>query len=458
MTNNTTIMANKTMIKLLSFVVTSLKANFSPSSLFLLSQALEENNHSFVSKLLVDVGVDKSKFDNRLFFGLFEVFRTDGTHENDWLVPQRVCEYLLSSSELKATISLSDSLTLSRFSYFIFYRCENLAAPFQIMLARFVYGHANKGAVVNSIGSGRSKEDTPCFAPAKDIFMLSVKDRTVLEIFDPSSTIRALNKANPDPKTGILSPSNYEDLKEVPVFYNLLALCNPNGGVRELLKLLLGEDYSANRVFQTIKDEFIYTPKTIEREALLEYAGFLEVSPVHRNHLSRCFNLRSCILTTIGILKLKLRDEFSLLELRHPENGSYVIARLILNLVNVHLDRGVSKDEIIEELESIIDLPFVNEYFLESIANANFNSLISKEALNLVLDQIPERLKEKTIMNEPVTIKEVEEAEKKLQSGKAVITVFDTMSNEHIGKVIGKKLRRASGVPITVVMTEGVEG
>ncbi|EGR2227334.1 hypothetical protein QX249_11995 [Vibrio parahaemolyticus] len=61
-------------------------------------------------------------------------------------------------------------------------------------------------------------------------------------------------------------------------------------------------------------------------------------------------------------------------------------------------------------------------------------------------------------MNEPVTIKEVEDAEKKLQSGEAVITVFDTMSNDHIGKVIGKKLRRANGVPITVVMVEGVEG
>lgn len=379
------------MIKLISFVVTSLKGNFSPSSLSLLSQAIEENDHSFVSKLLVEVGVDKPKFDNDLFFGLFEVFRPDGTHENDWLVPQRVCEYLLSSSELKATISLSDSLTLSRFSYFIFYRCEYLATPLQIMLARFVYEHADKGAVVNRIGSGRSKEDKPCFAPAKDIFMLSIKDRSVLEIFDTSGVVSALNKSNPDPRTGILSPNNYKGLKEVPILYDLLARCNPKGEVRGLLKLLLGEDYSANRVFQAIKDEFTYIPKVIEREALLEYAGFLEVSPAHRNHLSRCFNLRSCVLTTIGILKLKLQDEFSLLELRHPENGSYVIARLILNLVNVHLDRGVNKDEIIEELRSIIDLPFVNEYFLESISNANFNSLVSRDALQLVLDQIPEK-------------------------------------------------------------------
>lgn len=32
-------------------------------------------------------------------------------------------------------------------------------------------------------------------------------------------------------------------------------------------------------------------------------------------------------------------------------------------------------------------------------------------------------------MNEPVTVKAIEDSEKKLQSGEAVITVFDTMSN-----------------------------
>lgn len=58
-------------------------------------------------------------------------------------------------------------------------------------------------------------------------------------------------------------------------------------------------------------------------------------------------------------------------------------------------------------------------------------------------------------MSEPIFIEEITEAERKLKAGECVITLQNTMSDEHIGKVIRKKLSCANGASITVEMIDG---
>lgn len=58
-------------------------------------------------------------------------------------------------------------------------------------------------------------------------------------------------------------------------------------------------------------------------------------------------------------------------------------------------------------------------------------------------------------MSEPIFIEEITEAERKLKAGEYIVTLQNTMSDEHIGKVIRKKLSSSNGASITVEMVSG---
>lgn len=58
-------------------------------------------------------------------------------------------------------------------------------------------------------------------------------------------------------------------------------------------------------------------------------------------------------------------------------------------------------------------------------------------------------------MSEPIYIDEIINSEKKLNAGECFITLQNTMSDEHIGKVIRKKLSRSNGASINVSMIDG---
>lgn len=58
-------------------------------------------------------------------------------------------------------------------------------------------------------------------------------------------------------------------------------------------------------------------------------------------------------------------------------------------------------------------------------------------------------------MPETIFIEEITEAERRLKAGEYIVTLQNTMSDEHIGKVIRKKLSRSNGASITVEMVNG---
>ncbi|ELP5902281.1 hypothetical protein QTV49_004310 [Vibrio vulnificus] len=388
-------MISKITLKVLSSALTSLNVKFSLTSLYALAEAVEKNDHSLVKQLLIDFGTEKVRFDDSLFFRMYDSYRPDGTHEGDWVSPRNLCSYLTTSSELKEQICLSDGVTMARLSHYVFYRGEYLPDSLQNSLAKFVYVYGCKIYFVGFIGLRSSDKGKLNFALAKDIFMLSVQDGSALSIGTIGHLVERLSEANPNPQNGILSKDDYNAVLKFPYFFEMLMMCTQLGCIKPFLSLLLGNGYSVNRILPIIKNGLSYTPEVLEISALLEYAGLKEVSPIHTKHLTRCFNLSSCVLTTIGTAKTLLKDEILKLELRHPESGSYALARLILNLIDMHLHRGVSKDEISEEIKSIIKLPFVSEMFFESVLLAHFNSTVSNEALNFVLEQIPEKIKGK---------------------------------------------------------------
>lgn len=58
-------------------------------------------------------------------------------------------------------------------------------------------------------------------------------------------------------------------------------------------------------------------------------------------------------------------------------------------------------------------------------------------------------------MSETIFIEEITDAERRLKAGEYIVTLQNTMSDEHIGKVIRKKLSTSNGASITVEMVDG---